>query len=186
MMTSRRSVLLAFGAALAAFAATHLLPTPASVHELMATVGGQPILDLKPSFSAQEVYRRLDAFGEAGRTIYRRMVWTTDVLFPAAVFMFLFLLARRTAQQLAPAPLLRALLVGLPVAYFAADMAENALIFIMLSDFPGRHDVIGNTVGHVTVVKRIAQAGALILPIVLYFARELRELGVVPADGPQE
>lgn len=178
-MTSRRSVLIAFGIMLTAFVATHLLPTPGSIHELMSATGGQAILDLKPSFTAAEVYQRLSAFGDTGRRVYRQMVWTTDVVFPTAVLAFLLLFARHTIEQLTPSRPVRTLLLALPLAYFASDMAENAMIYVLLSDFPLRHEVAGNYLGYVTMIKRIAQAGAVILPAGLFFLRDARNLRLI-------
>lgn len=176
-MTSRRSVLIALGIALAAFVATHLLPIPWSVHQLTAAMGGQPIFDMKPSFSTDEVYQRVAAFGEVGRAAYSRTVLTTDVVFPLCVLAFLFLLARYTAEQLTPARALRGLLLTMPIVYFVSDMAENAAIFVILSDFPARHELIGSYLGYLTVVKRVTQAGAILLPAALFFVDGARRLG---------
>jgi len=176
-MTSRRAVLIAFGVALAAFVGTHLLPIPGSVHQLTAAMGGQPILDMKPSFSADETYQRLAAFGEAGRAAYRRTVVTTDVVFPFCVLAFLFLLARYTADRLNPSRPLRVLLLAVPIICFLSDMAENAGIFVMLSDFPERHELVASYLGYLTVIKRVSQVASIVLPAILFFADGARRLG---------
>jgi hypothetical protein len=84
-MISRRTVLIALAIAVTAFVVTHFLPIPGSVHEVLRATGGQLILDLKPSYSAEEVYERLMAFGDNGRAMYRRMMLSTDVIFPLSV-----------------------------------------------------------------------------------------------------
>jgi hypothetical protein len=179
--TSRRSVLIAFAVALTVFAGTHLLPMPGTVHELMAVTGGQPILDLKPSFSAPELYARLGAFGEGGRALYSRMLVTSDLVFPLAIFAFLFLLGRYAAGQLSPSRPARGLLTALPFVYLLSDMAENATIVLILADFPER-TAIAAWVAYLTTSKRIGQVGGLLLPLILFFAAEARN-AFPAADG---
>ncbi|MEO6113355.1 MAG: hypothetical protein ABIP07_02755 [Sphingomicrobium sp.] len=174
-MTSRRSVLIGLAVAIAAFAATHLLPIPGSVRALMESMGGQPIFDMEPSFSSDEVYERLAAFGEVGRAAYRHTVVTTDIIFPACVAAFLFLLARFTADRLDVSRGLRALLLALPIAYFLSDMTENVAIFVLLSDYPERHEIIGGGLGYLTVIKRAAQAASLLLPASLFLIHKVRQ-----------
>ncbi len=173
-MTSRRSVMFAFTLAFAAFAATHLSSIPGSVRSLTAAMGGQPILDMKPSFSSDEVYQRLTGFGEAGRAAYRSTVLTTDVIFPLCVFVFLYILARYTADRLNLSDGHRSLLLGVPIAYFVSDMTENVAILALLSSYPDRQDLIGATIGYVTMVKRVAQGAAVFVPILLLVALRFR------------
>ena len=166
-MMAGRSVLLSLAVAIAAFVATHLLSIPGSVHQLMAATGGLPIFDMQPSFSPDEVYERLVAFGANGRALYSRTLVTTDVVFPLCVLAFLYLFARYIAQRTgAPAPL-RLLLLALPFAYFLADMTENATIYLLLSDFPQRHETAAGGLGYVTLIKRVTQIAAILLPSAL-------------------
>ena len=181
-MTSRRSVLIALAFAGAIFVVTHLLPIPGSVHALADATGGQPILDLEPSFSAEDAYNRLAAFGEDGRAMYRRTLLTSDIVFPLSLTAFFFLFARYAAEQTAPPKVFRAVLLTLPFAYFLSDFLENAGIFMMLTDYPVRHGLIGDNLGYVTVFKRIAQFAALLLPPALFFVAELRRLSTPPRD----
>jgi hypothetical protein len=168
-------VLIAFVVALAVFAGTHLLPLPGTVHELMAATGGQPILDLQPSFSVPELYARLAAFGEEGRAMYGWMLVTSDIVFPLAVFAFLFLLARYAAGELSPPRPVRAVLLALPILYLVADLAENAAILMILSAYP-ENSALAGWVGYLTVAKRIGQAGGVLLPLVLFFVKGAREV----------
>jgi hypothetical protein len=181
-MISRRSVLIALAFAGAIFVVTHLLPVPGSVHALAEATGGQPILDLEPSFSADEVYRRLAAFGEEGRAMYRRTLLTSDIVFPLSLLAFFFLFARHAAERTAPPTVIRALLLTLPFAYFLSDFVENAGIFTMLTDYPLRHGLIGDNLGYVTVFKRIAQFAALLLPLGLFFVAEAKRLSAPASE----
>ena len=167
-MTSLRSVLIALVILIAVFIATHMLPIPGSLRDLMAAAGGQIILDQKPAFSTAEVYQRLDAFGQIGRERYRWFLVTTDVIFPLTLLAFLFLLARYTSQQLAPAQALRGLLLIFPFAFFVFDMIENLSIFLMLSDYPERHQLMGGLLGYVTIIKRLSMYAAIVLPLVVF------------------
>ncbi len=168
-MNSLGTVLIAFAILVVVFMVTHLVPMlPGSLADVTAAAGGQAILDQKPAFSAEEVYQRLDAFGESGRDLYKQFLVTTDVIFPLTLLAFLFLLARYTAQQLAPPQALRGLLLMFPVAFFVFDMIENLSIFLMLSDYPERHQHTGGLLGYVTVVKRLAMYAAIVLPLVLF------------------
>jgi hypothetical protein len=174
-VASGRSVIVAFAVAATAFVMTHLLPVPGSVHQLMAATGGQPIFDMQPSFSVDETYARLATFGETGRAMYSRTLITTDVIFPVCVVAFLFLLGRYTATKLAAPPLTRALLMGLPLAYFALDLIENASIFALLSSYPERNELIASCLPYLTTAKRIAQAASILLPTALYLTRAARQ-----------
>jgi hypothetical protein len=171
-----RTVLISLVIAVAVFLATHILPTPGSVHEVLRATGGQLIFDLQPSFSAEEVYERLIAYGDNGRAMYRRMMLSTDIIFPLSLLAFLFLLSSYSVQKMVPPRALRWLLLALPVLYFLSDMVENVSIFTMLSDFPARHELIGATLGYVTVFKRVTQAAALALPIALFIFKDAKWL----------
>lgn len=180
-MTSLRSVLIAFVILIAVFIATHALPIPGSLSDVMAAAGGQTILDQKPAFSSEEVYRRLDAFGPTGRERYRWFLATTDVIFPLTLLAFLFLLARYTSQQLGPPQALRGLLLLFPVAFFVFDMIENLSIFLMLSDYPERHQLTGGLLGYVTSIKRLSMYAAIVLPLVLFLLAGIKRWRKTPS-----
>lgn len=174
LMTSRSSVLVAFAIALAVFALTHFAPIPGGLKALAAASGGQPLLDLQPVFSSDEVYRRLDAFGEAGRAAYRWFTLTTDVVFPLTLAAFLYLFAKSASQQFATT--LRTFLPVVPIVWFALDMTENFSIFALLSHYPERFDFLAATLGYVTAAKRVALAAAAGVPILLLVILAVRRL----------
>ena len=155
----------ALAGALTAFAVTHLLPLPGTLHEVKRHSGGQTILDLQPQFSADGVYQRLTAFGEAGREAYLRMMLSMDIFFPLAFTTFLVLLARYVVRRAEPAKILRLLLPLLPLGYLAADLAENLSIAWLIQAYPSRHDGLAGALGYVTAVKRSCMFAALIIPI---------------------
>jgi hypothetical protein len=175
-VTSRRPLLIALAILIMVFIATHLLPLPGTLSDVTSAAGGQTILDLKPAFSTEEIYQRLDAFGQTGRDLYKRFLVTTDVIFPLSLLAFLFLLARYASQRLASPPALRSTLLVLPFAFFTLDMIENLSIFLMLSEYPERHQLTGRFLGYVTVAKRLSLYAAVLLPLALFLFAGLRWL----------
>lgn len=173
---SGKAVLLSFSVVVIVFLVTHVLRFPGSLAYLLEINGGQPILDLKPSFSASEVYERLSDFGEAGRAGYRRMVITVDVVFPAALFLFLYLSSRYVRQIVKPNPFLGALLLLAPFGFLVSDIIENWSIYVILGDFPERHDDLAGALGYFTVLKRGSLYLALGLPLLLLVAARARRL----------
>lgn len=160
--------MIAFTIVLLTFVVTHVLPIPGGLHDLMRLTGGQAILDQQPTFSSDETYLRLEALGKDGRAMYRRILFTTDVVFPLSVLAFLFVLARFTSRKLALRSSIRGLLLTLPFAYFVPDMIENASILAMLSDFPMRHEFVASNLGYLTVTKRMSLFLAVLLPAGLF------------------
>jgi len=175
-MTSARSVLIALAIAVVVFVATHLLNLPGSLRELMAASGGQPILDQQPSFSTEELYQRLQAFGVAGRDLYKRFVVTTDIVFPLSLLAFLFLLARFTSGRLLLWPAVGAALAALPIIWFALDMTENLSILVLLSQFPERDEGIAASLGYVSLAKRYALLASLFAPLAMLLVAGARRL----------
>ena len=118
------------------------------------------------------MYQRLAAYGDNGREAYSRMMLSTDIVFPLSVLAFLFVLSSYSAQKMVLPRTLRWLLLALPFAYFLSDMIENVSIFTLLSDYPERHEFIGDTLGYVTVFKRVVQAAAFAMPIALFILKD--------------
>jgi hypothetical protein len=165
-MTRFKFLLAAFVFALSVFFVTHLLKFPGSVAYLMEVSNGEKMLDMQPSFSTEETYRRLETFGEFGRRIYVRTIVTVDIIFPLSAFAFLFLWAKYAAEQVDIRNSLRKVLWSLAIAYVTLDFLENISIIIMLSKFPERFEFLGTYIGYLTQGKRISMIGALVLPAV--------------------
>lgn len=172
-MTSTRSVLLAFSAALAVFVVTHALSFPGSLAHLMEANGGRKILDMQASFSSAETYQRLEAMGENGRRAYLRTVLTIDLVFPLSVFAFFTVLARFTAERVQAGRSLAMALRLMPGAYLALDLLENAIILALLRTFPDRLEFLGGAIGYFTRGKRLAMLSALLLPPALLLMKAI-------------
>src|SRR5215208_2506561 len=105
---SLRSLLLTLALAIVSYIVTHLLPIPGGLRGVMAATGG-PLLDQIPSFSVEETYARIAAFGAQGRDVYRHFTLTTDVIFPLTWLPFLFVFARFAYARLGAPPAVRLL-----------------------------------------------------------------------------
>jgi hypothetical protein len=191
-LQSGRTVGLAFAWAILVFVATHVPKYPGTVRYVVEQANGEKILDMQPSFDADDTYRRLDNMGETGRAAYRRMIYTVDLVFPLSVFVALFLAARAAGQRLKKP--LGAVLLALPIIYVAADFLENAAVLAMLEHLPERYDTLAANIGFVTRAKRVAMLAALVAPLTVLIPR-LRASAVLlllvacagaPTDSPPE
>lgn len=117
----------------------HLLDTAAA--RIQALSGGLGVPDLLHGFTADELYARLDAFGEEGRAVYLRAE-LVDLVYPLAYgFLFAFLIAvaaRRLLREGSP----WRLLCLVPLAATGLDYLENACFFTILLRWPARSDLV--------------------------------------------
>ena len=171
-----RTVLVGLAGATLVFAATHLLPLPGTLRDVMSKNGGHKILDLQPAFSSDGVYGRLSSFGEAGREAYLRMMLSMDILFPVVFTVFLVLMALYAVSMTRPEPIIRLLLLLLPFGYFIPDLAENLSIAWLIHDYPNRNDELAAALGYITALKRICMYAAIFLPVAL-LSLNLRSAG---------
>jgi hypothetical protein len=169
-----KPLLLSLGVFAAVFTATHVLKFPGSVAHFVEVTGGQSIFDLSPAFSSDEVYRRLDAMGEAGRSAYLRLIWTVDILFPLAALYFLLTLAKVAEREAGPGRPLDRLLFSLPLVYFSFDLLENVSALALIGAFPAQLPIVGSTIGVLTVIKRTSMMLALTVPLLLVARTRIR------------
>jgi hypothetical protein len=166
--TNGRPVLLAGLLVFVVFIATHALSLHGGARHTEHLLAGQALFDQRPSFSADELYRRIASFGAAGREAYGRMTYTSDVVFPLALFYFLVRLARYVARSAVPrSALALALATLVPILWLAADLAENAMVYTLLGKFPERHETLAATLGFVTDAKFTLLVASVAVPAVL-------------------
>jgi hypothetical protein len=172
-------VFLSLGMALGAYAFTHLTSLPFGAHAVQKALDGLPLFDQSPSFSAAEVLARLELFSEEGRALYQVVTYTGDLIFPLSVLAFFLALVRFTTYQLQPAVWPR-LLYALPLVWFAADMAENAMIYSLIAGLPTPSTALAAALGPVTALKLGLMPASILSPLlVLGFARlPLRSLNL--------
>lgn len=138
---------------------------------LEQALGGRPIFDQRASFSASEVYARIEAFGSAGRAAYARMTFTVDLVFPLVLLAFLVQLLRYVTERSTVGERARWLAFLLPVAWLLSDFAENAVIHRLLTTYPARHDSLAGALGALTYLKFGLLVGSLALAAAMSFPR---------------
>ena len=172
----KNRALLAFASLLAVIVvfAVHSLDFPGSVPDFVRSSAGGVLLDVKPSFSEEAIYRRLTDYGERGRSSYAFRNRTVDVLLPLAVFPALFLLMVHAAGRFSFGRGTRALLYSLPFVFVIFDFAENGVVLALLAYFPDRAPLLAAILPYLTVVKRIASLLALAIPLVMFIVALVR------------
>jgi hypothetical protein len=163
-----------FTIALLVVLAVHFADFKGSVPNFRERSGGGVLLDIKPSFSQQELYERLEAYGDEGRRIYSFRNVTVDVVLPLALLHFLFPFTLRAHAALGLARFPKGLLLFFPIAYLAFDLAENAVVLRLLSRFPERVHYLAAALPYLTVIKRLASILAVVIPPILFAIAWLR------------
>lgn len=166
-----RTLVIAFFVFASIFVATHMSPQFGGAKAVTAVMHGMPLFDQRPSFSSADVFQRLDAFGDAGRNMYQRFTYSVDIIFPLSLLVFLSLLARFVNQRVALSAGLRKLLLAIPAIWFSADMLENIIVYTLIAQFPAQNDLLGGSVGYVTVAKFSLLLLSIAGPAILIVAR---------------
>jgi hypothetical protein len=154
--------------------AVHLLDFPGSVPRFEAESGGGVLLDTSPAFTVDDTYQRLAGYGEVGRRSYAGRNMTIDVLLPLSLLPFLYLLMKRAVRPLQLNRTVRFLLLAVPFAYVFFDLMENALVLILLDNFPRQVRGVAVSLPFVTVVKRLASLVAIFGPLAIFGFRLLQ------------
>lgn len=161
---SGQHVFLTFVLLLLVFAVTHFVDIPWSSKAVSRSLGGLEIFDKKPSYSSDEVYNRLQSFSTEGIEAYKRFTYTIDILFPAVLFTFLFVLAYFVKQRMSTSPYLSKILVIVPIIWLVHDLLENMIVFRLLSDFPTRNDFLAGILGFITAAKFVLLFLSILIP----------------------
>ncbi len=154
--------------------AVHALDFPGSVPDFVRSSGGGVLLDVKPSFDEEAIYRRIEAYGQSGRSNYAFRNRTVDVVLPLAVFPALFLLMLRAVGHFPFSRVLRVLLYSLSLVYVIFDFAENWVVLALLEHFPERMPLLAGGLPYLTMIKRVASLLALAVPLVLFVVAGVR------------
>ena len=167
VMTNRDHFLLALLVALFFVFTIHFLNFPGSVPNFVKSSNGGVLLDAVPSFSEDELYRRLAEYGVEGRRNYTRRNLTVDLILPIGVLPFLLILMRLALNKFAMGRITQLMLLSLPLAYVALDFAENGAVLVLLSNFPERVHHVAGIVPYLTVLKRAASMLAIFIPLII-------------------
>ena len=160
--------LVALALGVSVFVAVHFVDFPGSVPDFENITGGAVLLDMKPSFSQDEVYGRLAAYGEAGRKNYAFRNKTVDVLLPIGMLPILFLSMNAAIRKLEPFRVWRIVLLSVPFAYVIFDFGENAAVLAMLAHYPERLPLVAGILPYLTIIKRVSSMLALFGPPVIF------------------
>ncbi len=131
--------------------------------------GGVGALDMRFSYTPEQAYRMIAAYGEEGRRYYATIALTLDTIFPLLVALlfglaFTYLIERTRSPR---SPLLR--LRYLPLAAMLADLLENAGIVSMLLSYPDRLNALARLTSLFSTAKWLLVAGqsALFLALLI-------------------
>jgi hypothetical protein len=149
---------------------THVLPIPGGVKALHMDLNQQQLFDQKASFSPDEVNQRIESFGEPGRESYKLFTYTSDLVFPLSLLFFLLVFSRFSEDRAAIGKITRATMRRMPLLWFATDMIENGVIYVLLAAYPTEHPLLAGLLGYVTVSKFGLLLGSLAVPTVVYIA----------------
>jgi hypothetical protein len=180
-MRTRKAFVIAGLWAFLVVVAVHFIQFPGSVPDFNRASDGGILLDASPAFTPDGIYHRLAGYGDAGRRNYSFRNVTIDVLLPLSVLPFLVLLIRRALARYSLGPVLRGLLLSMPVAYVVFDLLENASVLALLANYPERMNVLAASLPYTTLVKRAASLFALGIPLAMLgfdFIRRKQLLGV--------
>lgn len=148
--------------------AVHFLDFPGSVPRFKKESRGGVLLDVAPSFHVDTTYQRLAAYGREGRSSYFFRNLTVDILLPFSMFPFLFLFMRKALALEDFCKSLRLALLSFSFVYVLFDLAENAVVLVLLGEFPRRLDWLAGILPYLTLVKRVASVFALFVPVVIF------------------
>ena len=114
---------------------------------------GVSALDVEIFSTVEHVYDVLDSQGEAGREFYKRLLLTTEVVFPLVYRLFnVVFISFLFSRWLAPESKWNKLCL-LPLIGMIADYGENALVLTMLFNYPERLPGIASAAGVLTTIK---------------------------------
>lgn len=148
-----RGVLLPLAAFAVLFFLTHVFATHGGAKSVEDALQGQPLFDQRASFDAEEVYRRLQFFGEEGRTRYQHMTFTSDLVFPLVLLTFLLQLARFVGERSTQSITARRVAMVLPLLWFTSDIFENAMVYTLIEQFPTSNLTLASLLGAITSLK---------------------------------
>jgi hypothetical protein len=123
-------------------------------------------IDLLFSYTPDQAYEMVEAYGEEGRSFYAAIELTADVIYPLVIFLlFGSLLAYFTSRAFpADSPVQK--FVALPVLGLVTDYLENIGIVSALLTYPSRLDTLVQFANVFTMLKWLS-AGLTILLIVV-------------------
>lgn len=125
-----------------------------SYQSLQKEAPGVGMPDLHLYYSSQEAYNIINAYGDAGRSIYTRFLLTTDILWPVIYALILSLLTFALLRQNGISTESRLQRLGLlPAGALLFDLIENVGMLGMIAAFPEQNPVMANIASISTTTK---------------------------------
>ena len=138
---------------LALFFLTHVVSIHGGAKAVEESLGGQSLFDQQASYGVQEVHTRLGGFGPQGRARYQHMTFTTDLVFPLTLCVFLIQLVRFVNERTFVTPGVRRLGMALAPLWLFTDLCENVIIYRLLGTYPASDDALAQVLGPITHLK---------------------------------
>jgi hypothetical protein len=174
--TSKKKLLQTFLIFFLVFVVTHIFEIPWGSKAVSQLLGGIEIFDKSPVFSSEAVYERVRLFPAEGLMAYKRFSYTIDVLFPISFLVFLSTFARFVSQRITIPKYLAKVLIRVSFFWFAFDMLENAVIFNILTKFPSQNELLGSSLGFITVLKFGLLLLSILMPSLVFLFANKREI----------
>lgn len=149
-----------------------VMPKQAAQAETYSRDAGSP--DMSFFYSADDLYRMADSYGETGRAAYVRARFTFDVIWP---LVYLFFLGASISWSLA-----RALSEGnrwrmlnlFPVLGWLFDLLENIAASVVMLNFPSHVPVAEALTPIFTLIKWFFVGGSFVILVPAFLAAVLR------------
>jgi hypothetical protein len=137
--------------------------------------GGVPILDMRISYTPEEVYQLFSALGIAGRQAYRTLHLVPDMLFPISYALLFAFTGAWFLVRLLPLDHRLQWLSMIPLISGLADLLENLSLVICNLAYPNRMDWLAQVASLLTKIKfGLMPIGLvfLIIIVVMWFVRK--------------
>lgn len=155
-----------------------VLPSQASQAEEASGGAGSP--DTSFWYSASDLYRFADTYGEAGRAAYVRARWTFDLVFPLVYAFFLITSVSWTFAYATPPGSFWRLVNLFPFAGMLFDYLENSATSLVMVRYPQLTPLAASAAPFLTGVKWFFVMGSfvwLMFGIVMAIRSRLKSSG---------
>ena len=134
--------------------------------KLGASSGGTGPIDLLFFYTPEKVYSMIDAYGEAGRALYRTIELTTDIVYPIVYTLFFSLAITWLFQRGLDKDHKFQRLNIVPFGAWLFDLLENLSIVIMLSSYPSQPGILAWIATVFTMIKWLFAGASIALLII--------------------
>jgi hypothetical protein len=128
---------------------------PRAEKRIKADSGGVGPIDLRFSYTPEEVYEMIAAYGEQGRRFYAVIELTMDLIYPFVYATLLALLITSSFRRLLPRDHALQRAHVLPYGVMLADYLENVGVVTMLIRYPARYPLLARITSVFTSTKWI-------------------------------